>query len=181
MNDRLIEIARKLILAEKHISRVDTIYPASMFHYRESRIMPLELPSLPPIPNLPARIQTPIIEKPAEKPVQSMQVQTQPAAIKQALQIPSLNLGKLNPLISDSSVIAIECLGAGTNLRIKKEAMADTSIQLTESEILGIINIFASSAKVPLAPVMKIDFGNMTLNAFVIPAMGSRFFLVKRL
>lgn len=180
MNDRLFEIARRLILAEKHLSHVDTIYPASMFHYHESRIMPLELPALPPIPMLPAQLPKQIIQ--AQVQVQPAPAFTQkPEPAQQITQkMPLLNLGKLNPLIMDDSIKAIECLGAGINLKVKKNTMTDTNVQLTENEILGIINIFANAAKMPFAPVMKIDFQNMTLNAFVIPAMGSRFFLVKK-
>lgn len=148
INPKLMEITRKLVLAEKRISGISTIYPSSIVH---------------PLPKFP-----------------SLQIQV-PAAMP-TMQMPQLllNLGKLNPFLSDNSIRAIECSGAGKNIKLKKEQMLEVNVQLAENEIFEIINIFANAARMPLMPVMKADFGNLTMNAFISPAMGSKFFIIKK-
>jgi len=142
-----MEITRKLVLAEKRITGISTIYPASIVH---------------PLPRFP------ILPAPASMPLLQMQPQL------------SLNLGKLNPFLIDNSIRAIECPGAGKNIRLKREQMLEVNVQMAENEIFEIINIFANASRVPLMPILKADFGNLTMNAFISPAMGSRFFIVKK-
>jgi hypothetical protein len=147
INPKLMEITRKLVLAEKRITGISTIYPSSIVH-------PL--------------LKFPSLQIPASIPAMQMQPQL------------LLNLGKLNPFLSDNSIRAIECSGAGKNIKLKKEQMLEVNVQLAENEIFEIINIFANAARMPLMPVMKADFGNLTMNAFISPAMGSKFFIVKK-
>jgi hypothetical protein len=155
INPKLMEITRRLILAEKRMARIDTIYPASLFHMREiPKIAIQSIPSLPALPALPS--------------LPALPVQMQ------------LNLGKLNPFVNDNSIRAIECPGAGKNLRIKKEFIAETSIQLTESEVMEIVSVFAKAAGIPMMPVLKAEFGNLIINAFISPAFGSKFLILKK-
>jgi hypothetical protein len=151
VSEKIKEITRKLILAEKQISGISTVYPSSMFHMQKLYAMP-SVPAIvqkiPEIPKLPA--------------------QTMP------------NLGKLNIFLSDNTVRAIECQGPGKNLRIKKNVLAEINMQLNESEIIEIINNLARLANAQVTPILKIDYGNLTLNAFISPALGSKFFLLKK-
>ena len=122
------------------------------------------------------------------KPQQIVQQPVQPAAkplpTVSAPAISSvfpMDIGKLNPLISDSSVSMIECFGSKSKLRIKKDSsVSESEVILDENDIKSVITKFSEASKEKITePVFKTAFGGWELTAIVSDIVGSRF-VIKR-
>jgi hypothetical protein len=92
-----------------------------------------------------------------------------------------MDLGKLNGLLSDKNVLAVECQGAGKNLKVRKEQILETSVQLNESEIQDILNKFSRASGIQISPLMKAAYGNLMINVFISPALGTKFLITKKI
>ena len=92
-----------------------------------------------------------------------------------------IDLGKLNPLVSDPLVGEIECSGANQNIIVvgtmgKKK----TNIFLSREEIEDVINKFSEVSKIPVQEgVFKVVAGNYIFSAVVSNLITSRFIIKK--
>lgn len=93
-----------------------------------------------------------------------------------------LDLGKLNPLIKDPTVISVECDGPDKNIiirRIRGEKRI-TNIVLNEQEIKEIISIFSGAAKIPSHEgIFKAAVGKLIISAVISDVIGGRFLITK--
>lgn len=92
-----------------------------------------------------------------------------------------IDLGKLNPLINDYAIDAIECVGADKNILVKgKMGTKPTGIILTKEEIEKIINKFSEITKIPINEgIFKVATGKLILNSIVSKNLGSKFTIKK--
>jgi len=91
-----------------------------------------------------------------------------------------LNLGKLNGLIKDMTVKAIECNGPGEKISVRSPGLQLTPIVLTKEEIDQTINTFASETKIPTEEgIYKVAAGNLILSAIISQEVGSKFIIRK--
>ena len=58
--------------------------------------------------------------------------------------------------------------------------MVETNVQLTEMEILDVINKFSKASGIQVSPVFRATAGNLTINTFMSPALGSKFLITKK-
>ena len=126
---------------------------------------PLPMPFRPkrrlviPRPNLPTRLQ---YIKPIPTPKQ-------------------LELGKLNPLIQDPSVQAIECNGPDENIIIQAPRERTTNIKLSKEEIDEIINTFSKASRIPISEgIFRAAVGGFLLYGIISEVVGSKF-IIKRI
>jgi hypothetical protein len=98
-------------------------------------------------------------------------------------EVPVIDLGKVNDLLSDSEVYVVECSGPGKFLSVKRpKGVTTSSISLSEDEIKRIIANFASASNVyPTEGVFNAQFKNFSLVAVMSELAGSRFVLTRYL
>ncbi len=94
---------------------------------------------------------------------------------------PDFILGKIEPLLNDNMIQAIECTGPGKNILVKKFNKVNvTKLTLSQEEINGIITEFSNAAKIPLlGGILKAAIGNMLISAVISDFAGSRFIIDK--
>lgn len=108
-----------------------------------------------------------------------------PDTIRDILPTPAndqLDLGKLNPLITDPTVTLIECSGPDTHISVKRVRGETriTNIQLTKEEIDRIIKKFSRAAKVPADEgIFKAAVGKLIISAVVSDIISSNFLITK--
>ena len=91
-----------------------------------------------------------------------------------------IELGKLNPLIKDPVVKAIECNGADEKIIVKTPVKKTTDIILTKEEIDNIIKKFSETAKIPIsAGVFRVVVGKLVLSAIISEVIGTKFIIKK--
>ncbi|MBI2003958.1 hypothetical protein HYS72_00650 [Candidatus Pacearchaeota archaeon] len=92
-----------------------------------------------------------------------------------------LNLGGLNPFLTDPAVNVIESNGPDKAVLVKGRMGAKpTNIILSEQEINQIIQIFSKKSKIPAGEgFTKIVLGNYVLSAIVSKETGSKFIITK--
>jgi hypothetical protein len=92
-----------------------------------------------------------------------------------------IDLAKLNPLINDSIVRAIECYGPGENIVVKGGmGVKKTAIILEKEEIDNIIQRFSKETKIPVQEgVFKVAAGRLILTAIISEIVGSKFLIKK--
>jgi len=108
-----------------------------------------------------------------------------PETIKDILPTPintKVDLGKLNPFITDPTVILIECSGPDTYVSVKRirGETRITNTKLTEKEIKEIIKTFSKTAKIPVEEgIFKAAVGKLIVSAVVSDIIGSNFLITK--
>lgn len=93
-----------------------------------------------------------------------------------------LNLGKLNPLINDPTVITMQCDGSGEKITVKRTngEHRTTGIILDKEEINEIIKKFSQASKIPLQEgVFKTAIGKLLISAIIHNEISSRFIITK--
>ena len=92
-----------------------------------------------------------------------------------------IDLGKLNPLINDYSVISIECYGPSENIIVTgKMGRKKTNIILSKEDIGEIINKFSTTAKIPVQEgVFKVVVGTLIISAVIADIINTRFIIRK--
>ena len=92
-----------------------------------------------------------------------------------------IDLGKLNPLISDPMVNIVECYGTEENVVVKgRMGTKKTTIILTKEEIEGVIQKFSDETKIPVQEgVFKVVAGRLILLAIISEVVGSKFVIKK--
>lgn len=90
-------------------------------------------------------------------------------------------LGKIEPILKDNMIQAIECPGPGKNILVKKfNKINVTKLILSQEEINAIVTEFSNMAKIPLlGGILKAAVGNMLISAVTSDFVGSRFIINK--
>ncbi|MEA3414388.1 MAG: hypothetical protein U9Q99_02590 [Nanoarchaeota archaeon] len=93
----------------------------------------------------------------------------------------SIELGKINPLISDPNVVTMEISEQNKKIIVTgKMGRQSTGIVLNKEEINEIIDKFSKAAKIPVQEgPLKIIYGNLILDANISPKKGSSFLIRK--
>lgn len=101
--------------------------------------------------------------------------------LKPAMTNIPVNLGQLNILVADHNVKTIECNGADKNIVVTGTmGVKNTSIILSEDEIMEIVNSFSAASKIPVQEgLVKIAAGRLVLVAIVSEVVGSKFIIRK--
>ena len=91
------------------------------------------------------------------------------------------SLIKIDSLINDNTITAIECAGPGKPLIVRSLGkVVPTRISLSEEEIKKIIETFSLYARIPMMEgVFKAAVGNTLITAVVSDFVGSRFIINK--
>ncbi len=89
--------------------------------------------------------------------------------------------GKVSPLLNDSSVSTIECIGKGKELMIIRMGQKQrTRIVLTAEEISEFLEKIADKTHIPLMDgVFRASLDGFSINAVISKVIGSRFILKK--
>lgn len=92
-----------------------------------------------------------------------------------------INLGKLNQLLNDPFVKAIECGGPREKIYVSGVmGHKPTSIRLSNKEIDDVIMAFSQLGKIPVGPgAFNVFFGNLSISAMISEVVGSRFLIKK--
>lgn len=93
-----------------------------------------------------------------------------------------INLEKLNPIIGDPIVNAMECDGPNIPIKIitKTGAKRTTKIVLTKEEINTIIQTFSTITRIPaLEGIYKVAAGNLILLSVISEVVGTKFVIKK--
>lgn len=92
-----------------------------------------------------------------------------------------IDLGKLNVLIKDPLVKAVECGGPDQNIIVTESSGAKkTSIILSKEEIDGIVEKFSKASKIPVHEgVFRVVVGRLVFLAITSQIVGSRFIIRK--
>jgi len=93
-----------------------------------------------------------------------------------------LGLGKFDFLLSDPSVISIECPGPNKPILVNKNGLVQTSsIMLNKEEIDNIVKEISEKTRIPLLQgVFKAAFGQFILTAIISEFVGTRFLIQKK-
>ena len=128
----------------------------------------------------------PILQKPRVKPLPRALIIPRPKLPEHLryLQPTStklqIDLGKLNSLIQDKSVKAIECRGPNEKIIAHTPSPKPTSIFLTKEEIEKIIQTFSEKLKIPTTTgLYRVVFGDLNLSAVISDTLGSKFIIKK--
>jgi len=158
-------------------------------------IMNAEEPKRKPIRQMSPQKTYPQIQIPIQRPPVQ---QTRPI-IRRSLPIPEhilpqpvrhiqpapsgveLDLGKINTLLSNPSVVSIETNGPDESIIAKGTSGAiTTNITLSKEEIDQTLQAFSETSRIPLHEgVIKIAVGNLILSAVISEIIGSRFIIKK--
>lgn len=127
--------------------------------------------------------------QPVQRPIQpllqrSMPIYTPP--IQPPIQRPvqedlKIDWGKIQALIDDPSISAIECQGDKKDLIVTKHnQIMKTEIKLNKEEIDYVINEFSDKARIPLIEgMLRARIGNLQISAVVSTVTSSRFIITK--
>ena len=96
--------------------------------------------------------------------------------------ISAFPISKLDFLLTDLRVQAIECIGPNKNLLVKKgDIIQRTNIILTAEEIKRIIDFFSERTRIPLVGgVFKAALGDLIMTAVISTFVGNRFVIQKK-
>lgn len=130
-------------------------------------------------------LQKPIV-KPAKKlmpPLKIPRVQLPPHLqnIQPISTKVKLDLGKLEPLVNDMMVRAIECNGPKSNVFVLgRMGRKKATITLSKDDIEFIINSFSEHSKIPISDgVYRVAVGNLVLSAIISSVSEPRFIISK--
>lgn len=92
-----------------------------------------------------------------------------------------LDLGKIEPLVNDMMVRAIECNGPKSNVFVLgRMGRKKSTITLTKDDIEFIINSFSEHSKIPISEgVYRVAVGNLVLSAIISSVSEPRFIISK--
>lgn len=147
---------------------------------------------LPPLPSFSLEEKIPLppplqLDRPGPSVQPALQIPKVPAApqVKTPV-IPappnSVDLGKLNFLLMDPAVQAIECQGPNKNILVRKNGVTQkTPVILQEDEIKKIVDNFSKKTKIPLIGNMfKAAYSNLIMSAVSSEFLGTRFIVQKK-
>jgi len=134
---------------------------------------PLPKPKTPSVKNVPP--QKRVLRIPAPKLPQRF------SYLKPSPEKTNIELGKLNYLINDPAVRAIECQGPNTEIFVSGAmGRKKTSIVLSNNEINQIIDKFSQETKIPAGEgVYRVVAGNLVFSAVISNVTNTRFIIRK--
>lgn len=143
-------------------------------------------PKLPVRPSLISRqIPPPKVPSPQALPLSPLQPRT-PKIKTAPPRTPSkiegeIDLGKINPFLTDKAVTLIECPGPNKFIFVKKAGQVNlTKTALSQEEIEAIIENFSEKSRIPvIGGIFKASVGNLTITAVVSEFVGSKFIIYK--
>jgi hypothetical protein len=157
----------------------------------KSKVQPKKIS---PIPSRPSAIQTPAPQRMPQKgeyqadPFRKLGFWVYDSPLPEHIQYlrpnptnKDIDLSKLNPLINDPMVNAIECYGPDENVVVKgRMGIKKTPIVLTKEEINDTIDRFSKETKIPVQEgVFKVVAGRLILLAIISEVVGSKFVIKK--
>lgn len=119
------------------------------------------------------------------QPIPKIQSPPLPQHLRNVTPIPSnepIDLGTLNPLLSDPTVLVIECRGPDNNIIVRRHngEVRNTSIMLTREQIDYILETFSLYSKIPLEEgITRIAFGDLVISAIISEVVEPRFTISK--
>lgn len=149
------------------------VIPMQQVPYQQSAFAPSSQnePSMPPPPSPSQQSQPAPPPSPTTPPTPS---KTSPGDTP--------DLGRLNQIFHDPTVLSIECPGPDKNVMVNKgNRIETTSIRLTKNEVDTIMQEISSKTRIPLvAGMFKAAHKDMVITAVISDFVGSRFILQKR-
>ena len=96
-------------------------------------------------------------------------------------ELSSVDLGKLNPLIKDRNVVAIETEGENEKVYVTGSmGRKPTNIKLTRAEINEVINRFSEASKIPkMNGMFKVAVGKLIFTAMISDSVSPSFVIEK--
>lgn len=92
-----------------------------------------------------------------------------------------INLGKLNQLIKDPSIISIECNGSNKKIIVNSPRPRTTEIALTKEDINQIVEEFSDLSRIPIQKgIYKVAAGRLILLAAISEIIDTKF-IIKRI
>ena len=121
-------------------------------------------------------------EKPLEKKMLVTQKILAPITQKAPERAPVPIMEKLNPILADPTVQAINCPGPDKNITITRRGMVQTiAMAFTAEDITLFLKDISEKTKIPLLPgLFKVVFQNMIITAVISEFVGSKFIIEKR-
>jgi len=149
--------------------------------------------TIPPVQivSKPAAINPIVMQKPVEhvqRPMPPRQIPNQtPRPLPQNMLSKSppgsgeSGMKKIDSLLKDISILAIECPGPGKNILLKRNNETNVArITLNQNEINMIVEDFSKQARIPIVGgILKAAVGNMVISAVISDFVGSRFIINK--
>ncbi|MFA5259085.1 MAG: hypothetical protein WC979_07800 [Candidatus Pacearchaeota archaeon] len=138
------------------------------------------------VPLKPAVMSKPI--QPIQRQMAPRQTTPEPVARPLPQNLLSKNSGsgesgmkKIDPLLKDISILAIECPGPEKNILLKRNNETNRAkLTLNQNEINMIIENFSKQARIPIVGgILKAAVGNMVISAVISDFVGSRFIINK--
>jgi len=188
----LLEFTKELIKASRKKTILQTekqnIVLSKKQFYQQSRF------NIKPMPfnrNYPQNITPQLIPQKRIMSTQTRQIISQsqitnptlPPRLQYIKPIPTdieINLGKLNELLRDSLVLAVECDGPGKNIIVNLPSPKSTGVILTQEEIERIIKEFSDKAKIPIEQgIFKVAVGKLILLAAISELVSTKFIIKK--
>lgn len=132
-----------------------------------------------PLQPIQKQITKPIPQKP--KPQISLAQRTAEIKPESQTRPEGFALGRLEQLLKNPSIQAIECPGPGRNVLVKRYNKINvTKITLGQEEITDIINNFSEKARIPIVGgILKAAVGDLVISAIISEFVGSRFIINK--
>jgi len=180
-----VQVPEQQFVKSQEIQRKHTFYRENI---HENPMIKIKSKPVPPKQSIQK------LREPIELPHRSIQViqhpvPTQTQNIPEQYRVQNINvqqsktsgMDKINPLLRDSSVHLIECIGPGKNVMVKRyDKINMTRIILSQGEISEIINNYSMQARIPLVGgILKAAVGNTIISAVASEFAGSRFIINK--
>lgn len=117
-------------------------------------------------------------QQPKANPIQNIPIQQNAKQINPS----QLGLEKISPILSDPSIVSLECPGASKPIIVNRSGRIQTTqLVLTKQEIQNIVEKISEQTKIPLlSGVFKAAFNNFIITAIVSDYIGTRFMIQKK-
>ena len=175
---------KQIVRIKREIPRIPILQPklTPSIMQKTTSLQQQEQPSLAPIVKTDERMLSPR-QQPRQKILRIPRPRT-PSRFEYLKPMPTkkqIDLGKLNPLVTDPVISFIECNGADENIIVKGSmGMKKTNIRLTKEDIKEVINKFSEKTKIPVQEgVFKVAIGTLIFTAIISEVVSSRFIIQK--
>lgn len=148
---------------------------------KEKKLKEFEIPKKIEINLKRGLLKKPLFRKPRVLKIPEIRLPQRLQYLKPTPTRTEIDLGKLNPLISDPLVKEIQCNGENDNvIVVGGMGIKPTNIILTKEEIRDILKKFSEVSKIPLHEgIVKIVAGRLILSAIISEVISSKFIIKK--